>query len=743
MPACSTSSITSRSGVRGRSTSSPPHGRLLETRSGWGGGKRNYSAIYLDPLGPTESSTLVDGLLSIELPAQLKELIVERSGGNPLFAKEIVRMLIDRGVVHRGDSGWQVIGATDAVEVPRSIHALIAARIDSLPPDEKLILQYASVVGRIFWLGAAARLSDRSREQARELLDGLRIKELVVHREPPVFSGEQELAFHHALIRDVAYESLPKSVRIEKHVAVAQWAEERAGGGGEENAQLLAGHYAQALDYVGELGRAGPQAGRIRSGAGRWAIAAGRRAMQIGQPADAVDWFRRALALTDSIGMPAGEHAELWEVYGDAADGTEPYAEVVRAYEHAYELYERLERDADAGRMEAKIGLAAHEEHDERRALKWLDLAVARLEPLGESEALAAALASLGNVQWRGGRPGQAVPTLRRSVAIARGVGARAIESHALDALGVALLYAGHSREGLESVEASYEIALESGDLGRILRAANNLAASLMFDAPDYPRGEQLLSEALEQARRSGRRADEAWLLNNLANYAEERGDVDALERYGRMTAAVARSISYEVLFAFGLSQQAAAALARGQLDTAQAFVDEAGAILGDTEPQAQPYLALWRGGIAAGRRRPDEAISIYLACIENFSDQVRSSKSPELLGVAARALRAAGRAADAQATYARLAEATDNVQAQAQREWTAGCLAEDPDQAVARLHIACDSWERMGAEDPCRALPGRSRRDGAQDRGQPAPDVGACPRIAHRLRSGAIRTRR
>jgi predicted ATPase/class 3 adenylate cyclase len=682
---------------------------LLESRPGWGGGKRNYAAIYLDPLSPSDSSALIDGLLSSELPAQLKDLLVERSGGNPLFAEEIVRMLIDRGALHRADGGWQVIGSLDAIEIPRSIHGLIAARIDSLPPEEKSILQEASIVGRIFWLGATARLTERSRDEALELLERLRVKELVVHRAPPAFSGEQEFGFRHALIRDVAYESLPKSVRIDKHVALAEWAEERAGG--EENAQLLASHYAQALTYLGELGRAGGQAEEIESAAGRWAIAAGRQAMRVGQPAEAAGWFRRALQLAGSTGSSPEEHAGLWESYGDAADGTEPYAEVVRAYEHAYERYERLERDADAGRVEAKIGLAAHEERDEDRALRWLDLAVARLEPLGDSEALAGALASLGNVQWRRGRPGQAVPTLRRSVAMARRVGARAIESHALDALGVALLYTGNSREGLENVEASYEVALESGDLGRILHTANNLAASLMFDAPDYARGERLLSEALELARRSGRRADEAWLVNNLANYAEERGDVNALDQYGRMAAAVARSISYEVLFAFGLSQQAAAALARGQLDTAQALIDESGAILGDTEPQAQPYLALWRGGIAAARLRPDDAISIYLATIEKFGGQMRSSKIPELLGVAARALWAAGRTADARALHARLAEASENVQVQAQREWTAGCLAEDPDQAATRLRGACEFWEGIGR----RILAGRCLVDLAE----------------------------
>lgn len=128
---------------------------LLERRPGWGERKRNYAAVPLDPLTPEETRAMLEELLSVRLPDELTQTVVERGEGNPLFTEEIVRMLIDRGVIRSKEgSGWEVGEAVEEVEVPRSIHALIGARLDSLPAAEKAALQDAAVVGRAFWLGA-------------------------------------------------------------------------------------------------------------------------------------------------------------------------------------------------------------------------------------------------------------------------------------------------------------------------------------------------------------------------------------------------------------------------------------------------------------------------------------------------------------------------------------------------------------------------------------------------------------
>ena len=216
---------------------------LFDVRPAWGGGKRNAAAIYLDPLSPDESAAMLADLLSIDVEPELAQVIADRSEGNPLYVEEIVRKLIDDGLLRPvAGTRWEFAGPIRDVEVPRSIQGLIAARLDALPLDEKEVLQDASVVGRVFWAGAVAALTGRDPANVRDALGRLRIKELVLPNDPSSFSGEAEFVFRHGLIRDGAYESLPKSTRATKHEEVARWAEARAGDRADEMSELLATH---------------------------------------------------------------------------------------------------------------------------------------------------------------------------------------------------------------------------------------------------------------------------------------------------------------------------------------------------------------------------------------------------------------------------------------------------------------------------------------------------------------------
>ena len=151
-----------------------------------------------------------------------------------------MRKLIDDGVLHASaEAGWEVPEAIGPIELPRSIQALVAARIDVLPDEEKRVLQDASVVGRVFWAGAVAAVSGQPIAVIRELLGRLRLRELIVPIDPSSFSDELEFTFRHALLRDGAYDSLPKSLRAEKHEKVAAWAVGRAGERAEEFAELV------------------------------------------------------------------------------------------------------------------------------------------------------------------------------------------------------------------------------------------------------------------------------------------------------------------------------------------------------------------------------------------------------------------------------------------------------------------------------------------------------------------------
>ena len=226
---------------------------LLETRPAWGGGSLRAAAIELAPLTVDESLELAAALTRDgELPPARRALVLEKAEGNPLFLEETIRMLAEDG----GDE-----------DIPDSIHALIAARIDRLPADEKRLLQHASVVGRVFWPGALGVGVD-------ELLDALVAREFVTREERSTISGEQAFRFKHVLIRDVAYSALSKSERADLHARFAGWLEERTG---DELLEIRAYHLDQAVCLHTDLDGSAPDELRVDAAAAL--EGAGRRAL--------------------------------------------------------------------------------------------------------------------------------------------------------------------------------------------------------------------------------------------------------------------------------------------------------------------------------------------------------------------------------------------------------------------------------------------------------------------------------
>ena len=168
---------------------------LLERRPAWGGGVPNASSIVLEPLGRDENARLLEGLMPGGIPAALQARIVELADGNPLFTEELVRMFVDRGVIRWADGRWQLALAVDELEVPGSVQAVLAARLDALPAREKQLAQDAAVVGRVFWDAVLAFLAGERPTRVDDLLRRLRVKELVVPREPSSLSGRRRVRF--------------------------------------------------------------------------------------------------------------------------------------------------------------------------------------------------------------------------------------------------------------------------------------------------------------------------------------------------------------------------------------------------------------------------------------------------------------------------------------------------------------------------------------------------------------------
>jgi class 3 adenylate cyclase/DNA-binding SARP family transcriptional activator len=295
---------------------------LLRSRPDWGGGHRSFSALPLDPLSSDEGALLVSHLLEVDaLPDGVRGRILERSEGNPFFLEEIVRHLIDEGSLVREDGRWRARGLVDTVEIPDSVQAAILARLDLLSPGEKRVAQRAAVVGRVFWDGAVGTLAQV--DDLDGALRTLRRREFVLERLSSSIAGQAEFTFKHVLVRDVAYESLPRRERGRAHAEAAAWIERTMGDRAGELAELLAHHYDAAFSYIGDADLRRKAREQYLAAAAtahrRFAIEQGerfaRRAVELSEPgADRVE----ALEALGDLHYLAFLGDDAWRTYGEA-----------------------------------------------------------------------------------------------------------------------------------------------------------------------------------------------------------------------------------------------------------------------------------------------------------------------------------------------------------------------------------------------------------------------------------------
>jgi len=315
---------------------------LLDRRPGWGGGRRNATTLWLEPLLPSDSSRLLDDLLGSELPLPLRELVLERAEGNPFFLEELIGTLIGRGILERSDDGWVSSGLPSDFVVPDSVQAVLASRIDLLPVQEKAALQAAAVIGRVFWPGPVLELIGGA-EPDYALLEE---RDFVRRRSGSSLAGEREYAIKHALTRDVAYVSIPRARRAHLHASFAEWLE-RVGEGRDEHAPFLAHHYAEAtspedvdLAWAGE----DDEYERLRAKALTWLDRAAELAVARYEIDDALRLLQRANELERDVTAQAERWLEIGRAHALKFDG----AGFHRALEKAIALStdRRLTRDA-------------------------------------------------------------------------------------------------------------------------------------------------------------------------------------------------------------------------------------------------------------------------------------------------------------------------------------------------------------------------------------------------------------
>ena len=461
---------------------------LLESRETWGA-RRNAATIALPPLSLDETKTLVRFLLrQPELPTRLQQALLDRAEGNPLYAEEFIRMLVDRGFLRRADGGWQLTG--DELPVPDSVHGIVASRLDALT-SEKTLLHDAAVLGRTFWVGALAAMADTAPADVEAQLRSLEQKELVRRQRSSSVEGELEYVFHHSVVRDVAYGQIPRAKRSEKHRAVAAWLESISADR-LDRAELLAHHLWKASVLASAAGRTDATLeGRAREALRE----AGERALALNAFEAAGNYFDAAIGLARENGVEHGRLlAGLGKARAAAGSGVE---ELERA---SAELLEHGDRRAaaEADVLSARLLLmqGRHAEASER-----FDRALELLGADAPSAEKATVLATVAGFRMATDRGAEAIELGREALAMADELELPELQIAARTTIGTARGSTGDAG-GVDDLEESIRIATDVGS-PEIVRAYLNLG-SVVANLGDVRRAAELHARGRVAAERFG-----------------------------------------------------------------------------------------------------------------------------------------------------------------------------------------------------------------------------------------------
>jgi class 3 adenylate cyclase/tetratricopeptide (TPR) repeat protein len=388
---------------------------FLDARSDWGGGKLNATTLLLHPLDPKASVELIANLLGgARLPADASDRLTEAAGGNPLFVEQMLSMMIDDGLLVRRDGSWIAAGDLGALAVPPTVAALLAARLDRLSDDERHAIECASVIGKEFFAGAVRDLLTQPlRDRASELISSLIRKELVRSGRSMV-PGEDAFRFRHILIRDAAYQAIPKERRADLHEGFAAWIGRVGGERAEEADEIVGYHLEQAFRYREALGPVDENARALARRAFDHLEAAGTRALARHDMRAVVSLYGRASALLGPSD-PAALALQADLAYAKWTTGrTEEAYAIQAAFLERAEASGDPELIASAGLSQWMLLTELDKPLDEVRA--DADQALRVFEATGNHRGLARAWHVIASVEWDLGRAGKQLDALERAL---------------------------------------------------------------------------------------------------------------------------------------------------------------------------------------------------------------------------------------------------------------------------------------------------------------------------------------
>jgi class 3 adenylate cyclase/predicted ATPase len=563
---------------------------LFEERPDWGTGPIQTLRLDLLPLSDDSCRRLIQEILQKVhvIPPALIELIVSKAEGSPFYVEELIKVLIDKGIIVRGDEKWQVqMERLANLKVPDTLTGLLQARLDSLSLSVRETLQQASVVGRIFWMSVVDRMRNPESHIAQaslpitDRLGTLRAKELIFEYEDRALSNTSEFIFKNAILHNVTYESVLLRLRPIYHLQAAKGLIEVGG----ERVNEFSGRVGEHYEEAGELLKAAI-----------WYTSAGKQAQSTYEVDAAVRYFSKALefltAIEDSGQVPL--QLEIYSQLGEVLIWQARYTDAVDTYN-------------------MMLSLAAQHE----------DL-------IAQSRALQGLAASLS---YRGDHHA-ALESAIQAESLGRKANVPLEIAKALWAQGSARFRLGEARPVLALGEQALKIATELDNLNEVARSLNLLGAA-HYTLGQYPQAESYWESSLKFFQELGNRQQGMLLLNNLGAIADARGDYNAaLQRYHNALE-IAREIGNrdgEILF---LTNRGGEHVALENYRAAEADQRLAIQLAGTTGSWCLPITFNDRAESLIGLGRYEEAL--YSAEQALFLSE--EDKTPEYIGMAWRTL--------------------------------------------------------------------------------------------------------
>jgi class 3 adenylate cyclase/tetratricopeptide (TPR) repeat protein len=486
---------------------------LLDRRSDWGAGRRNFTSLLLEPLEPELMRELLAGLVP-GLPEQVVERVLERAEGIPLYAVETVRMLLSEGLVRLEDGVYRPTGDLSEISVPASLHALIASRLDGLDPADRSLLQAASVIGKTFSTDALAAVSGLAADEVATRLRALVRREMLTLEADPRSPEQGLYGFVQGLIREVAYGTLARRDRRRLHIAAARYFEALDD---EGIAGALAEHYVAAYKAQPE----GPEGDAVAAQARVALRGAAERARSLGSFVQATRFLEMALEVTTDPAEEAQLHAAASDAGTYAGLIDEPIAHAARALELARAAGNRRGLVAAIWRNALAVGLAGRIQD----SVDALEPAHDEYRDLSETPEYVRLAAELARGYLLLGRSVDAVRLVDETLPTAERLELIRETIELLVTRGPALATMGRLREAIVTLTGALAVCTSYGLVDVGLRARVNLSFAAAADDPEL--AYRVAREGHELTLRLGMRGYAFYMLGNAAEFAVRIGDWD------------------------------------------------------------------------------------------------------------------------------------------------------------------------------------------------------------------------